>query len=116
MGFFKKDNIYRIIRITGSQDNILGVAFDDKHNSDNNIEVIEWDFPNIDKSRIRTSKEEVLEQVLSGLESVNQSLGTNYKLSQIYFSPFDSGTNSVYKLLICKLIRHYHEGKEFKEV
>ncbi len=57
MGFFKKDNIYRITRITGSQDNILGVAFDDKNKSDNNIEVIEWDFPNIDKSRIRTSKE-----------------------------------------------------------
>ena len=116
MGFFKKDNIYRITRITGSQDNILGVAFDDKDRSDNNIEVLEWDFPNIDKSRIRTSKEEVLEQEVSGLESVNQSLGTNYKLSQIYFSPFDSATNSVYNLLICKLIRHYHSGNEFKEV
>ena len=80
MGFFIKDNIYRITRITGSQDNILGVVFDDKNNSDNNIEVIEWDFPNIDKSRIRTSKKEVLEQVLSGLEWVNQALGTNYKL------------------------------------
>ena len=116
MGFFKKDNIYQITRITGSQDNILGVVFDHKNRSDNNIEVIEWDFPNIDKSRIRTSKEEVLEQVLSGLESVNQSLGTNYKLSQIYFSPFDSGTNSVYKYLIRKLIRHYHSGNDFKEV
>ena len=116
MGFFKKDNIYRITRITGSQDNILAVVFDNKNRSDNNIEVIEWDFSNIGKSRIRTSKEEVLEQVLSGLESFNQSLGTNYKLSQIYFSPFDSGTNSVYNLLICKLIRHYHSGNEFKEV
>ena len=116
MGFLKKDNIYRITRITGSQDNILGVAFDDKDRSDNNIEVIEWDFPNINKSRIRTSKEEILEQVVSGLESVNQSLGTNYKLSKIYFSPFDSGANSVYNLLICKLIRHYHSGNEFKEV
>lgn len=50
-GFFKKDNIYPIIRITGSQNNILGVIFDYKNNSDSNIEVIEWDFPNIDKSR-----------------------------------------------------------------
>lgn len=30
MRFSKTDNIYKIIRITGSQDNILGVAFDDK--------------------------------------------------------------------------------------
>lgn len=116
MEFFKKDNIYRVIRITGSQDNILGVAFTEKDRSDNHMEVIEWDFPNIDKSRIRTSKEKVLEQVLSGLESINESLGTNYELSKIYFSPFDSGANSVYKLLICKLIRHYHNGKKFKEI
>jgi hypothetical protein len=116
MGFFLKDNIYKVIRITGSQDNILGVAFADKDRSDNNMEVIKWDFPNIDKSRIRTSKEEVLKQVLSGLESINQSLGTNYELSKIYFSPFDSEANSVYKLLICKLIRHSHNGKDFKEI
>ena len=116
MRFTKKDGIYRIILLSGAQDNILGVDFDDKNKSDNNIEVIEWDFPNIDKRKIRTLKEEVLEQVLSGLESVNQSLGTNYKLSKIYFSPFDRASNSVYTLLICKLIRHYHSGNEFKEI
>ena len=115
MQFFKKDNIYIITRITGNQDNILGVTFDNKNKSDNNIEVIEWDFSNIDKSRIRTSKEELLKQVLSGLESVNNSLGTNYKLSQIYFTPFDSPIHSVYSLLILKLIIHYHSKNEFKE-
>ena len=116
MGFFKKNNIYYITRYTGSQSNILGVGFDDKNKSDNNIEVIEWNFSKIDKSIIRTSKEKVLEQVLSGLESENQSLGTNYKLSQIYFSPFESGANLVYRFLIRKLIRHYHNENEFKEV
>ena len=111
MRFSKTNNIYKIIRITGSQDNILGISF-----GEDDIEVIEWNFNNIDKSRIRTSKEEVLEQVLSGLESVNQSLGTNYKLSQIYFSPFDISTNRIYSGLIAALIRHYHSGNEFKEV
>ena len=111
MRFSKTNNIYKIIRITGSQDNILGISF-----GEDNIEVIEWNFNNIDKSRIRTSKEEVLEQVLSGLESVNQSLGTNYKLSKIYFSPFDISTNRNYSGLIAALIRHYHSGNEFKEV
>lgn len=57
MRFSKTDNIYKIIRITGLQDNILGLAFDDKNNRDNNIEVIKQDFPNMDKSKIRTSKE-----------------------------------------------------------
>ena len=111
MRFSKTNNIYKIIRITGSQDNILGISF-----GEDNIEVIEWNFNNIDKSRIRTSKEGVLEQVLSGLESVNQFLGTNYKLSKIYFSPFDISTNRIYSGLIAALIRHYHSGNEFKEV
>ena len=111
MRFSKTNNIYKIIRITGSQDNILGISF-----GEDDIEVIEWNFNNINKSRIRTSKEEVLEQVLSGLESVNQSLGTNYKLSKIYFSPFDISTNRIYSGLIAALIRHYHSGNEFKEV
>jgi hypothetical protein len=111
MRFSKTNNIYKIIRITGSQDNILGISF-----GEDDIEVIEWNFNNIDKSRIRTSKEEVLEQVLCGLESVNQSLGTNYKLSKIYFSPFDISTNRIYSGLIAALIRHYHSGNEFKEV
>ena len=111
MRFSKTNNIYKIIRITGSQDNILGISF-----GEDNIEVIEWNFNNIDKSRIQTSKEEVLEQVLSGLESVNQSLGTNYKLSKIYFSPFDISTNRIYSGLIAALIRHYHSGNEFNEV
>ena len=111
MRFSKTNNIYKIIRITGSQDNILGISF-----GEDDIEVIEWNFNNIDKSRIRTSKEEVLEQVLFGLESVNQSLETNYKLSKIYFSPFDISTNRIYSGLIAALIRHYHSGNEFKEV
>ena len=109
--FSKTDNIHKIIRITGSQDNILGIFF-----GEDDVEVIEWNFNNSDRSRIRTSKEEVLEQVLFGLESVNKSLGTNYKLSKIYFSPFDISTNRIYSGLIAALIRHYHSGNEFKEV
>ena len=89
----------------------MGISF-----GEDDVEVIEWNFNNSDRSRIRTSKEEVLEQELFGLESVNKSLGTNYKLSKIYFSPFDIPTNRIYSGLIATLIRHYHSGNEFKEV
>lgn len=108
--------MYQITRIIGSQDNILSVIFADTNRNDNNIEVIEWDFTNIDKSKVRTSKKEGLEQALSRLESVNQSLETNYKLSQIYFSSFNTVTNSIYNLLICKFIRYSNSGNEFKEI
>ena len=114
MRFSKTDNIYKTIRITGSQDNILGISFSETDVPEDNINVIEWSFGHSEK--ILSSKEEVLEQVLSGLELVNQSLGTNYKLSKIYLSPFDRPTNRIYSGLIATLIRHYHSGNEFKEV
>ena len=88
MGFTKKDNIYKITRVTGNRDNILGISFGNKNVTKNNIEVIEWNFPNISSSKIRTSKTEVLNQVLSGLNSINQSLGTSYTLSKIYYVPW----------------------------
>ena len=112
MRFSKTDNIYKITRVTGGQDNILGISFAEKDNIENNIEVIEWRFR--ENEKIRTSKSEVLNQVLSGLESINKSLGTNYKLSKIYFSPFDIPANQIYSGLVAVLIRHYHSGQEFK--
>jgi len=41
MKFTKKNNIYRIILITGRQDNILGICFSETNN--NPLEVIAWD-------------------------------------------------------------------------
>jgi len=118
MQFTKTNNIYKIIRITGSQDNILGIVFDEKNNNNetNSIEVIAWEFPNIKRRITLTSKEEVLKQVSAGLKLKNEAFKTDYKLSKIYFSPFDSPADSIYSTLTCLLIRHYHTGGEFKEV
>ena len=41
MGFTKKDNIYKITRVTGNRDNILGISFGNKHSTENDIEVID---------------------------------------------------------------------------
>jgi hypothetical protein len=114
MQFLKTDNIYKIKRITGSQDNILGISFAEKNTVETDIKVIKWDFPNIDGRKIPTSEIEILKQVLLGLKSINKSLETDYKLSKIYFSPWDSAANEIYGFLIAALIRHYHNGKEFQ--
>ena len=37
----KTGNIYKVIRITGSQDNILGISFGNKYSIENTIEIIE---------------------------------------------------------------------------
>ena len=117
MQFLKKNNIYKIIRITGGQDNILGVTFNETNSriDPNDIEIIEWDFPNISETKVLTSKKAVLEQVMSGLESINRSLGTDYQVSHIYFSPYDRPQGSVYHFLILELVDHYHNGNEFVE-
>ena len=96
------------------QDNILGVYFFESDDNNIDIEVIEWDVE--DGAKIQTSVYQVFKQVLSGLKAVNESLETNYKLSKIYFLPSESALDLVYRLLICRLIRHYHSGNEFKEV
>ena len=110
----KKDNIYKITRMTGNHDSFLVISF--AENTEQNPEVIEVQIRNPKKKKNQPSKDEVLKQVLAGLESVNQSLGTNYKLSQIYYVPSSDGPSSMYQSLIRRLIIHYHSGNEFKEV
>lgn len=117
MQFLKKNDLYKVIRTTGIQDNILGVTFNETNNhvNPNDIEIIEWDFPSIRETKVLTSKKVLLEQVMSGLESINRFLGTDYQVSQIYFSPYDSPQGLVYHLLIFEIVKHYHNGNEFVE-
>jgi len=114
MGFTKKGDIYKITRMTGNHDSFLGISFAEK--IEQNPEIIEVQIRNPKKNKNQPSKDEVLKQVLAGLKSVNQSLGTNYKLSQIYYLPSSDGPSSIYQSLIRTLIIHYHSGNEFKEV
>ena len=109
-GFFKRNNVYQITRITETYNIILGITFDDKNRTNNDIEVIETNYyeMEINKSKIRTSKKLVLEQVIVGLDYINASLKTEYKLAKIYFSPLDKSFDSIYSLLISILIKHYH--------
>lgn len=100
MEFSKEDNIYKVTRITGNQDNILGISFAEKNSSDDNMEVVEWYFPESDSSRIRTSKKEVLTQVLAGLKSINKDLKTNYQLSKIYYVASEDGSERIYRTFL----------------
>lgn len=88
MPFTKKDTSYKITRITDNRDNILGVSFDNNETMNsikNNIGVVQWDLPNIDNTKIRTSKKEILHQVISSLNSINEALGTSYKFIILLF-------------------------------
>lgn len=110
MRYTRKDDLYMISRITRSRNNILGICFSENNSSD--TEVIQWDIKEYEK--IITSEEEILKQVLSGLKSVNNSLGTNYKISKIYYLPSESAGYFAYNFLTTELIRHYHIGGKFE--
>ena len=112
MKFTKTNDIYKIVRITGGYDNILGVCFKQKDNEP--LEIIEWDLKNTET--IKTSRSEIQSQVLPGLRLVNQYLNTNYRVSKIYYVPVDNPSNSVYEFLIQELIKHLHCGQVFEEV
>ena len=116
MGFSKKDNIYIITRMTGNEDNFLGISF--AKNIEQNLEVIEIQNSRAKKYNKPIPKDELLKQVLNGLEVANQQLGTNYKLSHIYYDEYSDGPISWYTSLARQLIfrYHYHSGEEFKEV
>jgi len=91
MRYSKQGNMYRVSRITGSQDNILGIVFSDNNaaekdaskNYGEKIELVEWDTK--EGAAIKCSGEQVLEQVLSGLNKANEDLGKNYRISKIQY-------------------------------
>lgn len=112
MKFTKTNDIYKIVKITGGYDNILGVCFMQKANEP--LEIIQWDLKNTET--IKTSKSEIQSQVVSGLRLINQHLNTNYRVSKIYYVPVDNPSNSVYEFLIQELIKHLHSGQVFEEV
>ena len=92
MKFTTINDIYKIVRITGGYDNILGICFTQKNNE--LLAIIEWDLKNIET--IKTSRSEIQSQVVSGLRLVNQYLNTNYRVSKIYYIPVNNPSNYIY--------------------
>jgi hypothetical protein len=106
MQFIRAGDIYKVARITGAQDNLLGVTL-----SDNPGEIDLVAFAVDEKKKVGVLPDEVLRQVTEGLADVNAELGKSYYLSCIYYLPHESAANSVYKLLIGSLIRKIDAGE-----
>jgi hypothetical protein len=116
MGLWKKGDIYYVTRTTNIQSNILAIRLGDANTRENDIEVIDWESSNITRPGIRTSKEELLRQVFSGLKRMNGNLGTNYTIAAVYYISAECSDLSMYDMLTGILIRNYHQGGEFKNL
>lgn len=92
MGFTKKDNIYRITRMTRNQDSFLGLSF--ATNNEKNIKVIELYVNNPKKKKIQPSKDEVLKLEISTTDRIELSCDS---------------------LLYAQLLRKSRKHNEFKQ-
>lgn len=106
MQFVKSGDIYKVARITGTQDNLLGVTLCE-HQGEVELVALE----SRGGAKVSAEPEEVLRQVTAGLADVNRELGTNYCLSKIFYLPGESATNLVYTLLIVALVRKIEAGE-----
>lgn len=100
MQFVKSGEIYKVARITGVQDNFLGIVL-----ADHDVEIELVAFPIPDNAPVKAGPEEVLMQITEGLSEVNLELGKEYRLAKVFYSPQENPNHAVYKLLISELIR-----------
>ena len=115
MKFTKKDNVYYVTKTTGVSNNILGVSFSPNKLSNSDIEIIELPLykKNLNKC---ISSDQVLKEVLDGLNRINKKFKTNFQLSKIYFLPSERSDGSTYSVLITELIKWYYFDNNFNEV
>lgn len=106
MQFVKDGEIYKVARITGVQDNLLGITLVDAQ-----VKVDLVALPASDTRNAKTNPDEVLRQVAEGLSEINLELGKDYHISKIFYLPHESAANSVYKLLTVELIRRIDAGE-----
>jgi hypothetical protein len=108
MQFILDNGIYKVARITGPQHNFLGVHLG---KVDGDITIEELSLKNGERNQIEKSM--VLSQVFDGLREINDQLGKNYSISQIFFVPSDSPSASVYKFLTIELIKRIDSNGTF---
>ena len=104
---FAIDNgFYKVARITGPTHNFLAIRLADASPGDIKLTALgPKDGKNADGAR-----ESILNQVKTGLESINAELGKQYAIAEVHYIPSDSVSSSVYKLLTVELIRKIDAG------
>ena len=109
MQFLKVGDRYQVSRITGSQDNVLGIELG---RDGAGMRVVEWALGNGEPTR--STAEEVGRQVLQAVEEFNRDHGTSYTISVAYFAKEDSSRGQVYVMLTKRLLGRIHRGEPFE--
>jgi hypothetical protein len=105
MQYIYDSDTYKVARISGPTHNLLGLAFGDCENCP--LEVVPLKKKDDDDG---IDADDVREQVLSGIQEINEELGVNYKVRKIQFVPSDTSSRTVYKELTKEIVRKIEEG------
>lgn len=111
MNFTKKDNTYIVTRITGSQDNILGIVL-----SKEKIKIKVIDLEKDKNKKIVTREDEVLSQVSDSLSEFNSTKNSSIKISEIHYLSSESSKREIYKILTKKILERIEKNENFKEI
>lgn len=108
MQFSKRGDIFQVIRITGSQDNFLGIELG-QHGT--GMRVVEWSLDNGEPER--ATPDEVGRQVRQAVDAFNRENGTCLAASVVYFAKEDSARGEVYAMLTKSILSRIHRGESF---
>lgn len=108
MQFLAENDFYKVARITGPSHNFLAIRLSEK---DCMTTAAALPVRNGGSSNIR--KDDVLLQVLSGLQSINVELNSEYHIAEVQFIPSDTESDSVYRMLTRELVRRIHDRGGF---
>ena len=108
MQFIKDNDLYKVARITGPSHNFLAIKLSETKCSTQitPLQIKPGDVEKLDG-------QSVLNQVLSGLDEINQELGKEYFISEVQFIPSDTESSSVYGFLIGELIKRIDSNSDF---
>lgn len=110
MVFSNHLGVLRVSRITGPTHNLLGLRFSSG----------QWDAPpqmidlDRDDAPMRLQAADIRRAVQSGVEEINRSLHTSYRVDRIEFLHGDSPPVDVYRLLAIAIIERLASAGEFR--
>lgn len=112
MQYIYNGEIYKIVRVTGPSHNLLGISFGDI--ADLSLNVEDLSVKTEGKEGILASN--VQKQVISGINEINNELGTNFIAKKIQFMSSDTPSSTIYKELSKELVKRIESNGEFKRV
>ena len=108
MQFLYDGHFYKAVKVSGPKHNLLSIALGDNCKAPEIVEL-----SSKEKGSQRLDSDEVLSQVVFGLEQVNKELGTNYMVETIQYVPSDTPSKQVYIELTQSIIKKIHEEGGF---